>query len=75
MCCSLEKGKTAVKRQIVATVDSYQHRGVLSLNPLGDLNLLSALFGVKVMQPSGKLQLVRWRSGLTLTRKSLRVVA
>ena len=35
----------------------------LTLNPLGDLNLLSALFGVKVMQPSGKLQLVRWRTG------------
>jgi len=35
----------------------------LALNPLGDLNLLSALFGVKVMQPSGKLQLVRWRNG------------
>ena len=29
---------------------------ILALNPLGDLNLLSALSEVKVMQPSGKLQ-------------------
>ena len=37
MCCSLEKGKTAVKRQIVATVDSYQHRGVLSLKHTNEI--------------------------------------
>jgi hypothetical protein len=59
MCCSLEKGKTAVKRQIVATVDSYQHRGVLSLNPLGDLNYSVYFLKLKSCSLRENFRLVR----------------